>query len=145
MTLKITPADKWFSYCVRERSDWTCEFIDCGIRYEPPTKALHCAHYYSRGKWATRLEPLGAMAMCYGHHRLIDRDRELKKRIYVEIFGPYALDILDEKLEDLALAKSVFRTKGRGLIAAHFKAEYERMMNERAAGVVGRLEFIGYE
>ena len=145
MALKITPADMWFSRCVRERADWTCEYTSCGIRYEPPTKALHCAHYFSRGKWGTRLEPLGAMSMCYGHHRYIDQHQAEKERVYKEIFGEYALDILMEKRDDLALAKIMFRTKGRGLCAAHYKAEYERMMEVRASGARGRLEFIGYE
>jgi len=142
MTL-ITTADKWFSRCVRERADWTCE--RCGKRYTPPTQALHCAHYYSRGKWATRFEPLGAMCCCYGCHRIIDKEKAEKDRLYIEIFGSFALEILKEKLADLSLAKAMKRTKGRGLIAHHYKEEYERMMQERAAGVVGRLEFVGYE
>lgn len=142
--LLITPADTWFSRCVRERADWTCEYPGCGKRYAPPTQALHCAHYYSRGRWATRLEPLGAMSMCYGHHRYIDGNDAEKERVYIEIFGQAAFEILKEKDGDIELGKIVRRTHGVGEIAKHYEDEYNRMMSIRAMGVTGRIDFVGY-
>lgn len=143
--MKITPADKWFSRCVRERADWTCEYPGCGIRYAPPTQALHCSHFEGRGNWAVRFEPLNAIALCYGHHRIVGSSPRLHDELHALIFGAFAADIVEEKAQDIELAKLMRRTKGKGLIAAHYKAEYERMMEVRAAGLRGRLEFIGYE
>ena len=143
MALKITPADKWFSRCVRERADWTCE--RCGTQYQPPTRALHCSHYEGRGNWGTRFEPLNALSLCYGCHQLLGSSRKAHDRLHAKIFGDFAAAIVEEKAQDISLYKAMKRTKGRGLIAAHYKAEYERMMEVRASGARGRLEFIGYE
>ena len=140
--IKITPADVWFSHCVRERAEWNCE--RCGTHYTPPTQALHCSHYEGRGNWATRFDPLNAISLCYGCHRLVG-SRRLHDDLYVKIFGESAQDIINEKRNNITLYKEMKRTKGRGEIAKHYKSEYERMMGIRAEGVTGRIDFIGYE
>lgn len=71
MATRIFPADKAFSDLIRSRDKWTCQ--RCFKRYEPPTSALHCSHFYSRGKWATRFDPENAIALCYGCHRYWDK------------------------------------------------------------------------
>ena len=143
--MKITPADMWFSRCIRERADWTCEYPGCCVRYEPPTQALYCSHFEGRGKWAVRFEPLNGIALCYGHHRIVGSSPKTHNLLHAEIFGNWAAAIVEEKAQNLELAKAMKRTKGKGEIAKHYKAEYERMMQERAAGVRGRLEFVGFE
>jgi hypothetical protein len=141
--VKITPADKWFSRCTRERADWTCE--RCGTRYTPPTTALECSHWEGRANWGTRFEPLNALALCSGCHSRMGSFRFEHDKLHASIHGEFSQEIIKEKAQNIPLYKAMKQTKGKGLISAHFKAEYERMMNERAAGVVGRLEFIGYE
>ncbi|MFZ5589617.1 MAG: hypothetical protein ACOY4M_08290 [Pseudomonadota bacterium] len=64
--------------------------------------------------------------------------------LYERVFGKYAAEIIEEKAKDVSLAKRYRRTKGIGDIAKHYKAEYERMMQLRAEGATGRLEFVGY-
>jgi len=140
--MKITPADKYFSYCVRERAEWRCE--RCGTYHQPPTRALHCSHFEGRGNWAVRFEPDNGIALCMGCHLLVGARPGLHSGLHAEIFGKYAADIVKEKSQDLMLAKEIRRTKGKGEIAKHFKTEYERMMDLRAQGVGGRIEFIGY-
>ena len=141
--LLITPADTYFSRCVRERAEWKCE--RCGTYYAPPTKALQCSHFEGRANWATRFEPLNALALCHGCHERLGSFRFEHEQKHAEIFGAFAKDIIQEKANDILLFKRMKQTRGVGEIAAHYKAEYERMMNERAAGLTGRLEFIGYE
>lgn len=140
--MKTTPADMWFSRCVRERAGWTCE--RCHKQYTPPTQALHCSHYIGRGNWAVRFEPLNALALCYGCHQLMGSARGSHDELYERIFGKAAAEIVEEKAKDATLAKQYRRTKGIGEIAEHYKAEYERMMALRAEGVTGRLEFVSY-
>lgn len=140
--MKIYPADKWFSRCVRERSDWTCE--RCHTRYTPPTQALHCSHYIGRGNWAVRFDPLNAMALCHGCHQLMGSARGAHDRLYNNVFGSFAAEIVEEKSQDVSLMKFYRRTKGVGDIVQHYKDEYERMMDLRAEGVTGRLEFAAW-
>ena len=139
-SLKYTPADKYFSWCVRERAEWTCE--RCGKIYVPPTVALQCAHYQTRDCWGTRLEPLNAFALCHGCHQYFDKGRRVEfDNLHVRVFGSYARDIVREKAQDITIGKTAKRTKGKGEIARHYKSEYERMLEIRAGGVRGRLEF----
>jgi len=140
--IKITPADHWFSKCVRERSNWTCE--KCGTKYIPPTQALHCSHFEGRSNWATRFEPINATALCYGCHQYIGSKPKTHIEFIEKIFGAGALDIIEEKANNLMLAKEVKRTNGKGEIANHYKSEYERMRMIRDNGFEGRIEFTGW-
>jgi len=72
MTTKIYPADRAFSYLIRTRDKWRCQYPGCGKEYPPPTGALHASHFFSRGKWGTRFDPQNAVAACYGHHSYWD-------------------------------------------------------------------------
>jgi len=56
--MKITPADKYFSLCIRERSDWTCEYCGNGYRHKP--QGLHCSHLFSRRPTQAQAAPSGS-------------------------------------------------------------------------------------
>lgn len=71
MPTKLFPADTAFSNYIRARDKWTCQ--RCSTVYAPPTSALHCSHFYSRGKWSTRYDPDNCIALCYGCHRYLDK------------------------------------------------------------------------
>lgn len=64
--IKIDQADKYFSWWVRCRDNWSCK--RCGKHYTPPTTSLQCSHFKGRGKEGTRFEPLNADSLCYGCH-----------------------------------------------------------------------------
>ncbi len=68
MKIKIRPADKLFSNYIRARDKWTCQ--RCFTRYEPPTRALHCSHYFGRGRENTRFDEENCIALCHGCHQL---------------------------------------------------------------------------
>lgn len=68
MAIKIRNTDKLFSQYIRQRDNWTCQ--RCKKRYEPPTQALHCSHFWGRGRENTRFDEDNADALCYGCHRL---------------------------------------------------------------------------
>jgi len=65
--IKIDPADKAFSLYIRTRDNWTCQ--RCRKKFTPPTKALHCSHYFGRGRENTRFDPENCDALCHGCHQ----------------------------------------------------------------------------
>ena len=138
--IKITPADKYFSLCIRERASWTCE--RCGKQHPPPTTALHCAHWHSRGNWSVRFDPSNAIALCYGCHQHTSVNRETEHRpLMVRIFGELELDRLhyDKGRPAYGIKKAVKE------IAAHYREEHRRMTQLRADGVIGRIEIERWE
>ena len=72
--VKPNKVDTLFSKWIRSRDGWKCQ--RCGGEYEPPTRALHCSHYYRRGIHATRYDPENALALCYGCHILLEGDKQ---------------------------------------------------------------------
>ena len=137
--IKITPADRYFSLAIRERAEWTCE--RCGKTHPPPTTALHCAHWHSRGSWSTRFDPSNAAALCYGCHQHTSVNRETEHRpLMLKIMGDMELDRLafDKNRPASGIRKRVKE------IAAHYKTEVMRMRALRDSGVTGRLEIDGW-
>ena len=91
--MKRFPTDDWFSNWVRERDKWTCQ--RCWMTYVPPTSALHAAHCFSRGKWATRFDPENVCSLCYGCHRWLDTHPDLKTEFFIQRLGQRAYDLLE--------------------------------------------------
>lgn len=139
--IKTTPADFWFSRCVRERNDWICE--GCGKKYPEFAQGIHCSHYFSRGNWSVRLEPLNAFAHCFYCHQKLGSNPHLFVEWTKAVLGDrYA--VLVELSQNITRAKESRQTKGKGEIARHYQNEYLRMVSMRARGVTGRIEFTGY-
>jgi len=140
MRLKRTPADHWFSRCVRIINDFTCQ--GCGKKYDESSMGLHCSHYFGRAKKGVRYDALNAFAHCYGCHQRFGSNPDYFYRHYIDTYGEGALEILREKVEDIMLGKRMVKEVKD--IAKHYKAEAARMENERAAGVAGWLEFVSW-
>lgn len=147
--MKITPADTWFSLCIRERADWTCE--SCGKRYTPEyslitglpkNQALHCSHYFGRGNWATRFEPNNAFAHCYGCHAKFEGSPHAFREWVQEKLGTKFYDDL------VAISCNVLQgraaRKEKKAIASFYEREYQKMVNQRNNGRLGRLHFAAY-
>jgi len=139
--VKLTPADKHFGKCIKERVNWTCE--RCGKHYPDGGQGLHCSHFFGRVKQSVRYEPLNAYAHCHGcHSHFSQYPYEFDKWVQKKLGSSY--DILVEKAYDIPLGKEIARTKGKGEISKHFKSEFERMQKLRADGERGRIEFVGW-
>ena len=138
--IRVTPADRYFSLCVRERAAWTCE--RCGKQYVPPTQALHCAHWHSRGNWSVRFDPYNALALCYGCHILTSRDRESEH-----------LPLMRKSVGEIQLDRLAYdkNRPANGIkrrikdIAHHYRETYEAMIRQRMNGKQGRLEFDAWQ
>jgi 5-methylcytosine-specific restriction endonuclease McrA len=69
MKIQITKLDRLFSTYIRTRDKFTCQ--RCGKYYEPPTKALHCSHFWGRSNKKVRWDEENADAHCYGCHQYL--------------------------------------------------------------------------
>ena len=144
----ILDPDVWFSLCVRERADWACQA--CGKKYEPwftakglpANPGLHCSHYIGRGNYSVRFDKHNADAHCFGCHQKFEGNPHIFMMWKSEQLGGLLYDILIEKSQDIMIGKQARREKKE--IAAHYKAEFEKMQAKRASGKVGRIEFTGY-
>ena len=139
--IKITPADKWFSLCIRERNGWTCE--RCGMQYHTPTSGLQCAHIFGRANKSVRLEPLNAFALCSGCHSYFTAN-PMNFSVFVKNKLCEKYDILNEVSRDIMRGKEYVRAIKSGDAAKHYKKENERMLELRSQGNTGRIEFVGY-
>lgn len=92
MPTKIFPADKAFSNFIRSRDKWTCQ--RCGKYHSPPTSALHCSHFFSRGKWNTRFDPENCISLCYGCHRYWDKHITEYEAYKIELLGQQVFEAL---------------------------------------------------
>ena len=68
MRIKIRLSDKLFSNYIRKRDNYECQ--RCHKKYQPPTQALHCSHFWGRARENTRFDPDNADSLCYGCHTI---------------------------------------------------------------------------
>ena|SRR3990167_9235510 len=116
--IKIDLADRLFSQWIRTRDDWTCQ--RCLKRYTPPTSALHCSHFYGRGKESTRFEPLNADALCYGCHSYFTSHPAEHYAWQVERKG-------QDTVDRLLLISNTYKKKDRKLEAMLWKQELAKL------------------
>ena len=140
--MKLTPADKWFSKCVRERSRWTCEL--CGTHYPEGAakgayQGLDCSHMIGRGNWSVRFDANNAFAHCTACHFRFGADKELQTSHYMKVFGVYVYDILIQLKNDPKIGRIMRKRKKE--IAKYYKEIFECMREKRKGGYMGRLEF----
>lgn len=138
--IKRTPADDWFSKCVRERTNWICE--KCGKNCQHNHAALQCSHSFSRRHRTIRWCGENAQALCFTCHRWYEGNPpESGKWLENKILGTEMLEILIEKKNNKVKVPKIEEKK----IAKHYKAEYEKMQEKRANGVTGRIEFDSWQ
>jgi len=138
--MKISPADKYFSKCVRARTNWTCEC--CGKQYEENSQGLHCSHYYGRRAYAVRYDPMNAFAHCFSCHQKLGSNPEDFHRWATETLGKQAIGILQEKRENIGLAKDY--KKNLKDVAKHYREQFKLIQEQRELGNNERINFVGY-
>jgi len=141
MELKKTPADHWFSKCVRERSNWICEY--CEIDLSNDKAKLDCSHFVSRGKLSTRYHPLNAMALCKSCHNELGGGRwgggnvAEHCALYDEVFSEGDREVI-RLLSWVQFRKHQMHLKD---ISAHYRSQHREMERIRKDGYIERLEF----
>lgn len=100
MKTKIDPADTNFSLYVRSKDKWRCQ--RCGKQYVPPTSALHCSHFFSRGKWNVRFDEFNATSLCFGCHIYLDHHKDEYRQFKINQIGQAEFDKLEVRANTYA-------------------------------------------
>lgn len=137
--MKISPSDTFFSKCVRERSDWTCE--RCGKQYEENSTGIHCSHIFSRRHRTIRWCGDNAQALCFACHQWFGGNPIESARWVQEIVGEGAISILMEKKESRTKVSKLEEKE----IAKHYREELKKLQEQRANGKTGRIEFESWQ
>lgn len=99
-SIKISKLDALFSKWIRDRDNWTC--VRCGSRYEPPTNALHCSHFWGRANKSTRFSPENCDALCYGCHALWEANKQGEYRDFkIKQLGEEGYAALEKKARSI--------------------------------------------
>ena len=122
--IKVDRADTQFSLYIRTRDKWTCQ--KCG-RYFPEgmRRGLDCAHYYSRGREATRYDEFNTLSFCTGCHSYLDGNPEEFHAFMLHRLGQAELD-------KLILRANTYKKRDRkmALIVANLKLKEINENNE---------------
>ncbi len=133
--IKRDKYDLLFSWLVRERADWNCEYCNRNFRHDP--HGLHCSHLFGRRAQSVRLHPQNAFAHCMGRHRELGENP-------VD-FAEWAKGQLGEQRYNVVWIQANKPTKftayDREIMHKHYLSERRRLLAMRKQGVTGRLEF----
>lgn len=132
--VKIKPADTWFSKCIREAADNTCE--RCGNT----TRQMHCSHVKPRSNRCVRWDVLNAKCLCSVCHDWWHSNPTESAAWFVNFYGQGRLDLLNEKLQARVKIPHLEEPE----IAKHYRTEHARLMAERGAGATGPLDVVSY-
>jgi hypothetical protein len=140
VNIKIKPADKWFSLLARERAEHRCE---CCGKYCGPDHSggrLDCSHIFSRRHKATRWHPSNSVAHCFTCHQYLGGN-PLEFSAWAEKYlGHGLLEIIREQHHMIVKCGKRLEKE----IAKELKRQYDEMMQKRADGITGRIEFDGW-
>lgn len=145
MAIKRDAADDAFSLCVRERANWTCEAcgkVDIDGQTNGRSATTDCAHIHGRRSRNVRWCSDNALCLCKSCHRKFTEQPIEFARLCEGLLGSGRLEMLRDRYNDLRIK---YTANDRKDIAAHYRAEYRRMREERRKGGNGRIEFAGYD
>ena len=133
--MKITAADKYFSLCVRNAADNTCEW--CG----KSDARMECSHVYSRRHRTIRWDAMNAVCKCNGCHKKWHESPLNAFTWFESKFGIGRIDLLREKM-NMKVKVSKIEEKE---IAKHYREQLKEIEAKRAKGEIGHIEFISYQ
>ena len=93
--IKETPLDIAMSWLVRTIAKWKCE--RCHKQFKPPTKALHCSHFWGRGNWKTRHDLDNCSAHCYGCHQYLGSNPQEFREWQLQKLGKEKFEALSRR------------------------------------------------
>lgn len=133
MTVKIKPADVWFSKCVRHAAKWTCE--RCLSVHQEGSQGLHNSHIFSRRHRTIRWCKDNAQALCFSCHQWLGGNPADSGEWLLSVLGDGLIQTLREKRDSMVKVSKQEEKE----IAKHYKSEYERMLRE------GSHEFVSWQ
>jgi hypothetical protein len=118
--MRIDQADRLFSLWIRHRDDWTCQ--RCQKKCLAGSASLQNSHYFGRTKLSVRFDPLNCDALCFGCHRIWEKeDREGYRVFKIRQLGQKGYDLLQIR------ANTIDKSIDRKLIAMYYKQELQKM------------------
>ena len=145
MAVKRTTVDKYFSKCIRLRTNWICEY--CEMDFSHDIGSLHCSHFVSRNNKIVRFNPSNAFAHCYKCHELLGGGRWGGGNIaefanhYDEIHGADQRELI-RTLSSYPFPRFKRHEKAMAKYYREIMYDMETMRNN---GECGRIEFDMYE
>jgi len=133
--VKRDKVDIVFSNLVRERANHTCEC--CGRQGR-----MEASHFYGRRDRKLRWHPDNASCLCHTCHRRFTENPNEHVAWYETLVGSGVMDMLRERHNDNRIKYSKVDLED---IYKHLKSEYAKMLEVRADGYNGRLEFEAYD
>jgi len=119
MRIKIDRSDKYFSLCVRESANNTCE--RCGNQ----GGGLQNSHYFGRANEATRHSLENCMCLCYGCHVIWgSTDREGYRDAMIKKLGEKGFKVL-------RVLASSYKKKDRKMEAIIWREYYKDLCEKK--------------
>lgn len=137
--IKRSPADMWFSKCVRAANNYTCAC--CGKVLDASSSGLHCSHNFSRRHRTIRWCKENALPLCYSCHAWFGGNPADSGKWLEEELGEGVLNILREKRD----SKTKVTKQEEKDIAKHYREQFKIIEQKRANGVTGYIEFESYQ
>ena len=137
--MKISPADTWFSRCVREAAGWAC--LRCGKQHEENSTGLHNSHIFSRRHRTIRWCKDNTQALCFSCHQWFGGNPVESGRWVEEIAGTGLISLLIEKKNSNVKVSKLEEKE----IAKFYKKEWEKLRQRRAEGETGKLDFESWQ
>lgn len=137
--------DNIFSKCVRERSDYVCEYEGCEYcqnhSFRPRPGGLHCSHFKGRRNRSTRWHPDNCFALCHKRHeRMGDNPDEHAFWVRRKLGEP--------RFDELVLRGNGVRKytpADRAEMNAHYRAQLKYLERRRRDGETGYLDIVSWD
>ncbi|HAI19363.1 MAG TPA: hypothetical protein DCM10_15825 [Xanthomarina gelatinilytica] len=142
MGIKRDAADSWFSKCVRERTNYTCEY--CHKQYDRSSTGLHCSHYWGRASKSVRWAGDNAFSHCYSCHQKLSANPHDFTYWVNKMLGDTRYEALLDKKNDTSIGKQLLKDNKAGLIAKHYKEQHKILTEKRQQGETLYIDFIDY-
>ena len=121
-TIKLTPADIYFSRFIRLR-DKECIRCHKSGDGEHGIIGLQCSHFFSRRKQSVRYDEQNADSLCPGCHKKWELDKNGEYKEYkIKQLGQQGFDLLELR------ANTPDKTIDKKLIAAYYRGEIKKLI-----------------
>lgn len=137
--VKIKPADRDFSRCVREAHDWICE--KCRSRHERGSQGLHNSHIFSRRHRTIRWCKDNSQCLCFNCHNWYGGNPADSGAWVIVLKSTGFIDLLREKRD----SKVKVTKSEEKLIAKHYREQTKIIEQKRLNGETGFIDFESWQ
>lgn len=139
MGIKITPADKAFSKCIRAANNYVC--YKCGAIHNKSSTGLHCSHNFGRRHKTIRWCKENALPLCFSCHKWFGENPADSGAWLESQIGEGVVQILREK-RDSGVKVTKLEEKD---IAKHYREQLKLIEQKRDSGEAGYIDFESWQ